>query len=106
QARGRELGAEPREMDVDGPRLDEAVLSPDEVEELLPPEDTARRAHKCGEQLEFLEREVDALALHGDFEAVTIDLELAGFEVHFPIRRVRGLPPTHHRAHPGQQLTR
>src|SRR5262249_49331045 len=77
EARRGEFGAQARQMDVDGPRLHEPVASPDEVEQLVPPEHSPRAADQNGQQLELLEREIHAPALHGDLETVPVDLELA-----------------------------
>src|SRR5262249_1660006 len=75
-----EFSAQPGEMDVHRPGLDEAVAAPDHVEQLVAAEDAARRSRENGEQLELLGRQLDGAALHPHLEAVPIDLKLAGLD--------------------------
>src|SRR5688572_7970228 len=77
-ARGDELRAQAGEVHIDGARLDEAVTAPDEIEQLLATEHAAGRPDEGGEELELLARQLDGPALHADFEALAVDLELAG----------------------------
>src|SRR5206468_2725565 len=74
QLGGRELGPKPGDVDVDGPRLDEAVASPDRIQELLAAEDAPRRAGQDREQLELLGRELHD---HGDVLRLDVLLEAA-----------------------------
>src|SRR5439155_8967766 len=104
EPRRRELGAQPRHVDVHGSRLHEPVLSPDQVQQLLAPEDSAGIAHQRRQKLELLRSQLHALSLHGDLEAMAIDLELARLEVDLPARGLGRLAPPYDRADPGQQL--
>jgi hypothetical protein len=53
-------------MDVDRPRLDEAVAAPDEIEELVAAVHAARLGGERREQLELLRREADGPSPDGD----------------------------------------
>src|SRR5467141_5456429 len=100
-----ELGAQPGHVDVDGARLYEAVPTPHGVEQLLPAEDTPRRAGQDREQLELLRREVHRAAFHADLEAVAIDLEVADLHVCL-LLAVAGTAAARHGADAGEQLAR
>src|SRR5215470_803301 len=78
---GRELGPEPRHVHVDGPGLDEAVLPPDDVEELFPPEHAPGCPDHGRQQFELLWGQFHTLAFHRHLESVAIDLEVARPEV-------------------------
>src|SRR5262245_66408881 len=79
-----ELGAQPRHVDVNGPGLDEPVLAPNQIEQLVAAEHAARRADQGGQQLEFLGGEIDGAARDRDLEALAVDLEAAGLETAAP----------------------
>src|SRR3990172_9237700 len=102
--RGRELGPEPRHVDVHGPGLHEPVLSPDHVEDLFAAEHAAGRPDQRREQLELLWREVHALALHRHLEAMAIDLEIARLEVMLSAGRFGVLAAAGDRPYPRHQL--
>ena len=93
-------------MHVHGARLHEAVFAPDQIQQLLAPEDAARCAHEGGQQVELLGREIHPLALHDDLEAVPVDLEVTRLEVLLPVRDIAPLAPPDHRADPRDQLAR
>ena len=93
-------------MHVHGARLHEAVFAPDQIQQLLAPEDAARCAHEGGQEVELLGREIHPLALHDDLEAVPVDLEVARLEVLLPVRGIAPLAPPGHRADPRDQLAR
>src|SRR5437899_1047155 len=67
-------------MDVDRPRLDEAILTPDEVEQLVSTEDTPGLRHERGEQGELLRGEGHRPPPDRHFEAVAVDQEVTGLE--------------------------
>src|SRR5688572_208201 len=104
QAGRAELAAQARDMHVHGARLDEAVATPDEVEQLLPAEDPSRHADQRREQRELLRGEVDGLALHPDLEAVAVDLEVARLEPALALRGLELAAPADHRADAGHEL--
>src|SRR3990172_4619833 len=102
--RGRELGPEPRHVNVHGPGLDEPVLPPDHVEDLFAAEHAAGRPDQRREQLELLRREVHAQPLHRHLEAVAVDLEIARLEVMLSAGRFGVLAPADDGPDAGNQL--
>src|SRR5262245_8577753 len=106
ELRSRELRAKPRHVDVNRAGLDEAVLPPDEVEELLSAEHSTRRAGQSRQELELLPRELHDAAAHLDLEAVAVDLEVPDLEIVLGLARAGHLTAPEHRPHPGEQLPR
>src|SRR6266705_4596359 len=102
----RELCPKPGHVHVHGARLHEAVFAPDQIQQLLAPEDAARCAHEGGQQIELLWREIHPLALHDDLEAVPGDLEVARLEALLPVRDIAPLASPDHRADPDRKSTR
>src|SRR5438093_227175 len=101
----RELGAQAGDVDVDGPRLHEAIPAPHRVQQLLAAEDAPGRAGQDREQLELLGGEVHRVAFHADLEAVAVDLELADLHVRL-LLGVAGTGAAGDRADAGEQLAR
>src|SRR6185295_3055670 len=81
QASRRELAAQARDVDVHRPRLDEAVATPDCVEELFASEHAPGGSDEDGEQLELLGSQLDRPPLHAHLEAVSVDLQVAGLQL-------------------------
>src|SRR2546427_2468077 len=106
ELRREELAAKPRHVDVHGPGLDEAVAAPDEVKQVLAPEDPPRGADQRGEELELLGRQLDKPVLHPDLAAVALDLEIAGPQTGLLLLRVGRLAPAHDCPDPCDELPR
>src|SRR5262249_15212331 len=85
-------------------RLDEAVATPDHVQEFLAAEDPAGRPDQGGQELELFRRELDLAALHADLEAIAVDLEVAHLEARLLFLGVGGAAAAEHGADPGDEL--
>src|SRR4030095_15256490 len=104
QTGGDELGAEPREVDVDRAWLHEAVTTPHEVEQLLASEHAPGGGGQRGEEVEFLARQLHGAATHADLESLAIDLELTLAE-HGAVGSGAAQPgPAHDGAHTGDDF--
>jgi len=74
-----DLGPQPVDMDVDGPRSDQAFRVLGERDQLTPAECPAGVAGECGEEVEFPGAQVDGPPVMPEATADEIQLETVGY---------------------------